>query len=93
MSAGRAGPGHGERRKTRPRGGPARRSTRPPQGGALGGALRGAIEGELSRPVSMLPGKADDGAPEPGTLRPLARALIELAVALRRDEDEKGARQ
>jgi hypothetical protein len=38
----------------------------------------------------MLPDEAEHSGPEPGALRPLARALIELAVALR-SEDEKGA--
>jgi hypothetical protein len=27
-------------------------------------------------------------APEPGTLRPLARALVELAIALEREDEE-----
>lgn len=102
MNARRTGPGRrdnsGAAKGQRPESGPARRSTRPPQGGAIGeaigeafdGAIRGAVEGKMSRPGSRLPSKAD-GGPAPGALRPLARALIELAVALRRDEDEKGA--
>jgi hypothetical protein len=44
---------------------------------------------KVSPPRSKLP--RDDDSPEPGALRPLARALIELAVALRRDEHQKGA--
>ncbi len=83
-------------RNQRPRSGPAHKSKRPPQAGATGGASReafgGAVAGKVSRPVSMLPSEADGDGPEPGALRPLARALIELAVALRRDA-EKGARQ
>jgi hypothetical protein len=90
MTARRTEPGNrnaGRAPKARPpRSGPARRSTRRPQGGAV----RGAVEGEVSRPVSMLPDEAEHSGPEPGALRPLARALIELAVALR-SEDEKGA--
>lgn len=53
--------------------------------------MTNASPGEVSRPGSRLP--REDGSPEPGALRPLARALIELAIALRRDgEDEKGDR-
>lgn len=96
MSPKGTGPGRRDnshsRRAQRPRSGPARRPTRPPQGEASGGAFRGAVVGKVSRPVPMLPSEPDDSGPEPGALRPLARALIELAVALRRDA-EKGARE
>lgn len=99
MTTKRTGPsrraGRGAARPQRPQGGPARRSARRPHGGATKGALHeavgGAVEGEGSRPGSRLAGEADDKSPEPGALRPLARALIELALALRA-ETEKGAR-
>lgn len=100
MSAERTGParrdGTRSTRTQRPRSGPAHKSKRPPQPEAISGAFREAVgealDDEVSRPGSRLRGKADEKSPEPGTLRPLARALIELAVALRR-EDEKGARE
>ncbi len=83
-------------RAKRPESSPPRGSSRPPSPGASGGA----VKEEVSRPGSRLQGKADEESPEPGALRPLARALIELAVALRReneneneDEDKKGARE
>lgn len=87
MSAKRTGSdrrdGDRAERAKRPQSGPAPPSKRP--------TSRGAIKEEVSRPGTKLQGKADE-SPAPGALRPLARALIELAVALRReDEDEKGA--
>ncbi|MGH2749179.1 MAG: hypothetical protein ACRDKB_14840 [Actinomycetota bacterium] len=53
--------------------------------------MGGAVEGKTSRPPSTLSIEADDGCPEPGALRPLARALIELAVALVNEEKEDNA--